>query len=81
MKKYNVHLKPHKRTSLLLDSEREIGFPVQITARNKAEAKEMAEVMVQDYYSQEPLPNGGKRKWEDAAYMAKQYGYIIDFDE
>lgn len=67
-KNYNIKLQKHRRTSLLLASQQEIGFPVMVSARNKDSAKEMAQSMVRDYY------NGYD-------YMVKQYKYIIEIAE
>lgn len=64
-KDYNIKLAKHRRTSLLLASQQEIGFPVIVSARNKDSAKELAQAIVRDYY------NGND-------YMTKQYKYIIE---
>lgn len=67
-KKYNIKLQKHRRTSLLLASQEEIGFPVMVSAKNKDSAKELAQAMVRDYY------NGND-------YITKQYKYIIEIAE
>lgn len=65
---YNIKIVKHKRTSLLIDSPQEIGFPVMVSAKNNDSAKELAQAIVRDYY------NGND-------YMVKQYKYIIEIAE
>lgn len=75
MKDYNVKLKRHRRTSIIIDSESDVGFPVMITSKNKDEAKEIAKTMVSDYYIADGMT------FDNAAYMAKQYTYIVEPNE
>lgn len=67
-KNYNIKLQKHRRTSLFLASQQEIGFPIMVSAKNRDSAKEIAQAIVRDYY------NGND-------YMAKQYKYIIEIAE
>jgi hypothetical protein len=65
MKQYNISVKPKYRTSLKVDNQNKIGFPILAEAKNKASAKEIAETIINDYYN------------DYSGYMAKQYIYTI----
>lgn len=75
MKEYNVHITPHHRTSLWVWTEKEVGFPVMVIARNKKEAQELASAMVADWYEIEQ-----HYTTENAQYLAKQYKYRITYE-
>lgn len=67
-KPYSITFKPHRRTSLLIDSiENNIVY-----ARNKISAKELGEAIVYNHYELKGL------NLETCNYMIKQYTYLIE---